>query len=307
MDGTWRGWALRLGVLVVLAALWGGSYVFVRVAVGALGPLPLMALRVALAGAALVLYAAITGRRRAVRMNRRILALGALNAAIPFLLIATAQLRVEVSVAAILNATLPLFAALVDSAWSGRPIGTRRAGGLLLGVVGVALVLGWTPVAADPAWLLAAGACLLAALSYGTAGVYAARRLEGVPPLTLAIGQQLGATALLVPPALLRAPRAWPSREVVAAVLALALLSTALGFVLYFFLITAAGPVTAGSVTFLIPVFGVLWGGWLFDEPVGSGMLAGVAAILAGVFLVRDPPRPPPAPARTPRAPRRPA
>lgn len=123
------------------------------------------------------------------------------------------------------------------------------------------------------------------------AGVHAARRLVGVPPLTLAIGQQLGAAALLVPPALLWAPASWPSPTLVGAVLALAFLSTALGFVLYFYLVTSARPVTAASVMFLVPVFGTLWGVLLFDDPLGRGLVAGLAAILAGVILVRDPPR----------------
>jgi drug/metabolite transporter (DMT)-like permease len=275
-------------ILVALAALWAGSFLFVGVAVGALGPFPRMAARVTLAGAALALCAAVAGRPGAVRLTPRLLLLGALNAAIPFSLIAAAQLHLTASVAAILNATVPLFSALTATAWQRRPVGSRCLAGLGLGIGGVALVTGWTPIAPSRSWILAAAASLLASASYGLAGVYAARRLAGTSALTLAIGQQLGAALLLLPPALVWAPARWPSPAVVAAVLALALLSTALGFVLYFVLVTRAGPVTAASVTFLIPVFGVLGGAVLLGDPVSRGMLIGLAAILGGVLLVRD-------------------
>jgi drug/metabolite transporter (DMT)-like permease len=287
-SGVNRTTGLQLAALVALAALWGASFLFIGVAVGALGPVPLMASRVTLAGAALVLCAAITGRLGAVRLTPGLLLLGALNAAIPFSLIAAAQLHLTASVAAILNATVPLFAALAAAAWQRRPVAPRCLAGLGLGLTGVALVVGWTPINPSRGWLLAAAASLLASASYGVAGVYAACRLPGTSALTLAIGQQLGAAVLLVPPALVWAPARWPPPAVAGAVLGLALLSTALGFVLYFFLVTRAGPVTAASVTFLIPLFGVLGGTLLLGDPLGRGVLVGLAAILGGVFLVRD-------------------
>jgi drug/metabolite transporter (DMT)-like permease len=282
-----RGVTTTIG-LVSLAALWGGSFVFIAMAVQPLGPIPLMALRVTLAGLALVLHAAVVGRLGAVRLSPRVLVLGVLNAAIPFSLIATAQLHLTASTAAVLNATVPLFAAFAAAAWDRRSIEGRRVAGLGFGLSGVALVVGWTPTAPSATGLVAAAASLLASASYGLASVYAARELPGTPALTLAIGQQLGAAMLLVPPAVFLAPSTWPSPGVIGAVLALAVLSTALGFVLYYVLITSAGPVTAASVTFLIPIFGVVGGVKLLGDPLGPGMLAGLAAILVGVVLVRD-------------------
>jgi drug/metabolite transporter (DMT)-like permease len=282
-----RGVAIWLA-LATLAALWGCSFVFIGVAVRPLGPIPLMALRVTLAGLALVMYAAVTARLGGVRLPPRVLVLGALNAAIPFCLIAAAQLHLTASTAAILNATVPLFAALAAAVWERRLIEGRRVTGLVVGLSGVALVVGWTPAAPSTTGLLATAASLLASASYGLASVYAARKLPGTPPLTLAVGQQVGAAMLLIPPALFLAPAAWPSPGVVGAVLALAVLSTALGFVLYYSLIGSAGPVTAASVTFLIPIFGVVGSVALLGDPLGPGLLAGLAAILAGVVLVRD-------------------
>jgi drug/metabolite transporter (DMT)-like permease len=282
-----RGVITTIG-LVSLAALWGGSFVFIGMAVRPLGPIPLMALRVTLAGLALVLYAAVAGRLGAVRLSPRVLVLGALNAAIPFCLIAAAQLHLTASTASILNATVPLFAAIAAAVRERRAMQAKRVAGLALGLSGVALVVGWAPAVPSTADLLAAAASLLASASYGLASVYAARQLPGAPALTLAIGQQVGAAMLLVPPAVFLAPAAWPSPDVVGAVLALAVLSTALGFVLYYFLITSVGPVTAASVTFLIPIFGVVGGVALLGDPLGPGLLAGLAAILAGVVLVRD-------------------
>jgi len=276
-----------LGALVILGALWGASFIFIRVAVPALGPFVLVDLRVLLAAAALVLYAVIASSLPKLRSNwGRFLVLGGFNAALPFTLIAAAEINLTASLAAILNATTPLFAAVVAAVWIGEVLTPKRVGGLLLGIVGVAVVVGWTPVALSPVVVLSVGASLVAALSYGLGGVYAKRAFPGVPPLGMAIGQQAAAGLLLVPPAAATLPGEAPSLAVVLSLLSLSLLSTALAYLLYFRLITSVGPTSTLTVTFLVPVFGLLFGALFLEEPVGVGTFVGLGVILSSVALV---------------------
>ncbi len=279
--------ARDLGALLLLGALWGASFLFIEVAVPALGPLLLVDLRVLLAAAALALCAVIVGRLPALRARwREFLVLGGLNAAAPFTLIATSQVNLTASLAAILNSTTPLFAAVVAAAWIGEALTVKKAVGLLLGVVGVAVLVGLDPVPLSRIVLLSVGASLLAAFFYALGGVYAKRAFLGVSPLGMGIGQQAGAAAILLPPSIATFPGEPPAITVVLSVLGLALLSTAVAYLLYFRLITSVGPTKTLTVTFLVPVFGMLFGVLLLEEPFGPGTLVGLAIILSGVALV---------------------
>lgn len=162
----------------------------------------------------------------------------------------------------------------------------RKIVGLMLGVAGVAVLVGWNSQPMSRVMVLSVCASLGAALAYGLGGVYAKRAFSGVPSLTMAVGQQAAAAAILLPLAAATLPGEPPSLNVVFSVLALALLSTALAYLLYFRLITNVGPTKTLSVTFLVPVFGVLFGVLFLDEPFGPGTLAGMGIILAGVALV---------------------
>jgi drug/metabolite transporter (DMT)-like permease len=275
--------------LVVLAALWGASYLFIRVASPVLGPFALMEIRVWLAAGALVPYAAAVGALPPLRGRwHRYLLLGAINAAIPFTLIAYSTIHLTASLTAILNATTPLFTALVAAAWLGDRITWRRAFGLALGFSGVAGVVGWTHLSLSPAVLMAAGASVLAAFSYAVGGIYARSLFAGTPAVGATIGQMAGAGVVLLPLAAARMPTAWPAPAVTWSVLALALLSTSIAYLFYFYLLRRVGPTRTLSVTYLIPVFGIFWG-WLFlGEQIGPGTLAGFAAILVAIALVTE-------------------
>lgn len=276
-----------LGALFLLGALWGGSFLFIRVAVPSLGPALLMDLRVFFAAVALVLYAIAMGRLGGFRSRwRQFPVLGGLNAALPFTLIAAAEINLTASLASILNSTTPLFTAVVAALWIGESLTGRKVAGLALGVAGVALLVGWNSQPMSGVVILSVCASLAAALAYGLGGVYAKRTFSRVPPLTMAVGQQAAAAAILLPLATVTFPGEPPSSSVVFSVLALALLSTALAYLLYFQLITNVGPTKTLSVTFLVPVFGVLLGVWFLGEPFGPGTLAGMGVILAGVALV---------------------
>jgi drug/metabolite transporter (DMT)-like permease len=279
--------ARDLGALFLLGALWGASFLFIRVAVPALGPFALMELRVGFAAAVLALCAAVVGRLPQLRVRwKEFLFIGALNAAIPFSLIAAAEIYLTASLAAILNSTTVLFTAVVAAVWANETLTVRKAVGVVLGIFGVVVLVGWDPIALNGVVLLAVGAMLAASLSYGLGAVYIKRTFIGIPPLGMAIGQLTGAATLLLPLAIVSLPEERPSAAVTLSVLGLALLSTAVAYMLYFRLIGNVGPTSTVTVTLLVPVFGLLFGVVLLDEPFGPGTLVGLGIILSSVVLV---------------------
>ncbi len=275
------------GILLLLGAMWGASYLFIRIAVPALGPVVLMDARVLLAGGALVLYALVARRMPAFKGQwRSFLILGAINGAIPLTLIAAAELNLPASLAAMLNATVPLFTALVAAVWLKERLTLQKVIGLLLGMVGVGVLVGLSPLPLTGILVLSAGASLLAALSYAFGNVYASRNFKGTSSLALSIGQQLATGVVLVPFAFLRLPTTFPSTEVILAFLGLSLISTSIAYLLYFHLIQAVGATRTALVTFLVPVFGLLWGVLFLQETITAGTLVGLAIILSSVFLI---------------------
>lgn len=273
--------------LLLLSILWGGSFLFIRITAPALGPVVVAELRVLLAGLALALFAAATHRQLELRARwRQYLIIGVINSAIPFALIATAELHLTASLAAVLNATSPLFGAVIAALWLRDPLTPRKLAGLALGVAGVAILTGVSLPHLSPAILLAVGASLAAAASYGLSGNYLKARMAGAPSIGLATCSQLAAALVLAPIVPFALPPAWPNPTVVACMLALALLSTALAYILYFRLVTDIGPMQALTVTFLTPLFGVFWGALLLNEPITIGTIAGGLVVLAGTALV---------------------
>lgn len=279
----------ELGLLVALGALWGASFIFIRVAVPALGPFVLVEMRVGLATVALIVYAVLAKKALKARHRwKEFILLGALNAAIPFTFISAAELKLTASLGAILNSTTPLFGALVAALWLGDAFTTRKVVGLLFGVAGVVVLVGWSPMTLDLALFLAVGASLTGALFYGIGSVYAKKNFGGIPPLGMAVGQLAGASVVMLPLAALDVPGEVPSPVVVVSLLSLALLSTAAAYLIYFRLLASVGPTKTLTVTFLVPVFGVLFGAILLDEPVGVGTVLGLVIILASLVFVNE-------------------
>lgn len=278
--------ARDLADLALLAALWGASFLFLRVAVGAFGPLALIALRVVIAAAVLLPLAAWHGRLGAIRAHALPIAVtGILNSALPFVLLAYAALSLNAGFMSLLNAATPLWGALFAWLWLGDRPGVSRTLGLAVGVAGVAM-LAWPHASFRPGGSGGAIAvCLLATLSYGLAANYARRWLAGVDALASAAGSLGAAAVAMLPLALLDLPRAMPSPVEWAAVALLGVGSTGLAYVLFFRLIANVGASRAIAVTFLVPVFAVLWGAVFLDEAVTLDMLAGGAVILAGTAL----------------------
>lgn len=276
-----------LAALVTLGALWGASFLFIRVAVPALGPFVLVGLRVGLAALVLALFAVAS--RRALKLRGLwgpLLFVGFANTAVPFSLISASEVHLTASLAAILNSTTVLFTALVAAVWLGDSLTPKKILGVLLGIFGVAVLVGWDPLPLSPIVLLSVAAVLGASLCYGVGGVYTKRTFAGVPPLTLAVGQQTAAAGVMIPVALTDLPGETPSVAVALCVLGLAVLSTAVAYLLFFYLINSAGPTATSTVTLIVPVFGLLFGVLFLGEPVGLGTIVGLAVILSSVVLI---------------------
>jgi len=273
-------------LLTTLAALWGGSFTFMRYAVPALGPVPLAFARVALAAAVLFAIALARLPVREIRSRwRDFLVIGILNSALPFSLFCFAEQYVSASTGAILNATSPFFGAIAAAIWLSEPLSLNKVVGMLVGFAGVVILVGGHVDAMSRIVVLAIAACLVASLCYGLASVYVKRRMQGVSSIALACGSQLAA-ALVLAPALPFTPVPGPVTPlVVANVVALAIGSTAVAYLIYFKLIADIGPSRALTVTFLIPLFGVAWGVVFLGEAVTLEMAGGGVLIVAGTAL----------------------
>ena len=279
-----------LNDFMLLAAIWGSSFLFMRIAVVDFGPLPTAAVRVGIAAAFLLPLVLLRGLGGVLLKNwRRVFLVGLFNSGIPFACFAFALLSITTGLSAILNATVPMFGAIVAWFWlKDRPTGSRVLG-LLIGFAGVAM-LAWDkatfkPDASGvaPGWAVLA--CLFACLCYALSASYAKRHLTGLPPLVTAAGSQIGATVGLVLPAVWLWPAQTPGGGAWLAVAAVGVLCTGIAYVLYFRLIETAGPARALAVTFVVPVFAVFYGAVFLGEVVTLWMLLCAVVIICGTAL----------------------
>ena len=272
--------------LVVLAAIWGGSFLFMRIAAPVLGPAVLIEYRVVFAALFLAAVGWFLNKRLDLRANwKHYLVLGLFNSALPFLLFAFAARTLSASVLSVLNATAPLWGALLGAAWSRQPVGLRTAFGLLLGTAGVALLVGLDDVSSRPGAALAVTAALVAAFSYGIASLYA-RSARSVEPFANAHGSMWAASLLVVPALPFFPAPGQPTVGIMAAVLALGVVCSGIAYILYFRLIEEVGTTSALTVTFLNPVFGILWGALFLGEAIGWHTVVGSSVVLVGTALV---------------------
>lgn len=284
---------LALGLeFLLLAALWGASFLFMRQGAAEFGALPTAGLRVGLAALFLLPAFLVPGVWASFRQRARaILFAGLLNSGIPFALFAYAVMHIPTGLTAILNATVPLSGAVVAWVWLGDRPGASRAVGLLIGFAGVSLLVigksGLSSLAGggQSASVLAMGACLLATVLYGIAASFTKRYLTGVHPLATATGSQIGAALGLALPTLWLWPAQPASASAWGAVAAVALLCTSIAYILFFRIIAKAGPAKALTVTFLVPVFALGYGVWLLDETITAWMLLCGLVIVCGTAL----------------------
>ncbi|HKB58830.1 MAG TPA: DMT family transporter [Gallionellaceae bacterium] len=272
--------------LFSLAAIWGAAFLFTRIGAPALGPVILIEARVGLAALFLAAVALLMRRRLNVATNwKHYLILGGLNGALPFLLFAFAAQTLSASVLSVMNATAPIWGAAIGAVWARRQPDMRTLFGLLLGISGVAMVVGVDYAVTLHGAMLAIAAALLAPLSYGIATHYA-KSAPVVDGFSNAHGSMWAASLMLLPALPFAGTAGNHGIGLVLAVLSLGIVCTGIAFLLYFRLVRDIGPTGALTVTFLIPAFGILWGHVFLGEPVSAGMIAGSGIIILGTVLV---------------------
>jgi drug/metabolite transporter (DMT)-like permease len=279
-----------LSELLLLAALWGASFLFMRMGAAEFGPIALVAVRVTGATLFLMPLLLMRGQMSVLRQHwRPIFVVGLTNSALPFLCFGYAALSITAGLSAIFNAATPLFGAAIAWLWLKDKLTPPRILGLVVGFAGV-LWLAWNKTDHSAAfkpggsgWAIVA--CLAGAVFYGISASLTKKTLAGVAPMAVAAGSQLSATLALAVPAWLWWPSLMPSGNAWLTAAALAVFSTGVAYVLFFRLIANVGPANAISVTFLIPAFAVLWGWMLLGEQINAAMLVGCAVILLGTGL----------------------
>ncbi|MEL6383618.1 MAG: DMT family transporter [Cyanobacteria bacterium J06626_18] len=277
---------LQIAELFALAALWGGSFLFMQIAAPEFGPVWLIEFRVLLAGLALLPLLLRQGLLSELnRSLRPLMIVGLLNSALPFSLLAFASLYLPAGMTAILNGTAPFFGVGVAFVWLHEKLTVNRVVGLLLGFTGVVVLVGLREAAVTSSllWAIAAGLC--AALLYAIAAPFIRLNLQGVPSLVIATGSQLSAAVCLLPVLTFTRPEAFPTTLSILALVGLALLSTSMAYILYFRLINSVGSTRALTVTYLIPLFAILWGALFLKEAITVAMVMGGGLILLGTAI----------------------
>jgi len=272
--------------LILLAALWGGSFLFMRIAVPVLGPVWLMELRVLLA--ALILLPLLIRQnqwRDLFRYKWPLLIVGAFNAAIPFSLLAFMTLHTTAGFASIVNATTPLFGIIVGLLWMHESLTLNRSIGFVAGFAGVGVLMGWPGITPTPLFYMGVGAGLLASLLYAMVATYSRQHLGNAPVLLVVTGSQLGAAVVMAPLLPLTVPTTPPTALALLGTAGLALFSTAIAHLIYFRLINNIGPTQALTVSYLVPLFALLWSAIALREPITLAMIAGCGLILLGTAI----------------------
>ena len=280
--------------LLGLAAIWGASFLFMRMIAPEIGTVPTAFFRVSISAAGLLVILAM------LRVSwdfqgkfKTVLLLGVINSGIPATMYSVAAQVLPAGYSAIFNATTPLMGVLIGGLFFSERLTPSKIAGVALGLFGVAILTRAGPVAFDASLLMGALACLLATTCYGFAGFLARRWLDqrgGLDSRLSALGSMLGATLFLLPlfaySAISHPPASWGGWQVWSSLLGLGLVCTAFAYILYFRLLSSIGPVKSMTVTFMIPPFGVLWGALLLNEPLSMAHLYGGVLIAGALWLV---------------------
>lgn len=274
-----------LARLLALAAIWGGGFLFIRMGAPILGPTILIEYRVGLAAIFLFFVALVLHKPLHLKQHwKHFLILGIFNAALPFTLFGYAALTLTASSMSILNATSPIWGAVINAVWMRHPLNGRTMLGLSMGVVGVALIVGFDHLAEQKGAGLAIAATLLATFCYGLATNYT-NLAKPVDSFSNAHGSMWAASLLILPALPFASAPATPNLNVMLAVVALGIVCTGIAFLLYFRLVKDIGGTSTLTVTFLIPVFGILWGHLFLDEVITPSMIVGSLVVVSGTAL----------------------
>lgn len=272
--------------LVFLAALWGASFLFMRVGSPEFGPILFMAFRTLTASIFLIPFMVLKNQHSQLKGRwRQVFIMGAFNTAIPFALFAYAVLTLSAGVTSVLNATTPLFGALIAFVWLKNKTSFVGMLGLSLGFIGVYILMSDKITGTNDSVILPTIAVLGATFCYGVAANYTKQYMSDIKPLALAAGSQISSTLMLLPIGLFFLPEQMPSNDAILSVILLGVLCTGIAYIIFFRLIAEAGATNAISVTYLIPVFGLFWGYLFLDEQITLTIIAGSSCILFGVGL----------------------
>nr|WP_232916845.1 DMT family transporter [Pseudomonas corrugata] len=283
--------------LLSLAAIWGASFLFMRIIAPVIGTIPTAFFRVSIAFVGLLVILTLMRVDWNFRGKLKVvMLLGLINSGIPATFYSLAAQVLPAGYSAIFNATTPLMGVLIGGLFFNEKLTLAKVSGVFLGLLGVGILTRAGPVAFDLQLLMGALACLLATTCYGFAGFLTRRWLDhqgGLDSRLSALGSMFGATVFLLPlfgySVISQPPASWGGWSVWLSLLGLGLVCTALAYILYFRLLSSIGPVKSMTVTFLIPPFGVLWGALLLDEPLGMAHVYGGLLIAAALWLVLKP------------------
>ncbi|MEE1674593.1 DMT family transporter [Agarivorans aestuarii] len=272
--------------LLLLSAIWGSSFLFMRIAAPVLGPAMLIELRVGFAALFLLLVGYFLKKKLNLKQHwRHYFILGFFNSALPFLLLAYAAQTLSASLLSILNATAPIWGAIISALWLRQALPGKKVLGLVIGVVGVAILVGFDNASIEPGAKLAIAASIGAAVCYGIASSYA-HSAKSVEPFANAHGGMWASTILVLPALLFFPVVETPSSNLLLSVVFLGVVCSGVAYLLYYRLISDVGASSALTVTFLIPIFGIFWGSVFLQESIGWSTVVGTMIILLGTALV---------------------
>ncbi|RJG03000.1 DMT family transporter [Noviherbaspirillum sedimenti] len=284
-----------LAKLVFVSAIWGSAFIFLRVAVPEMGMWLTSILRASLASVALVTFTTLAGLPMQWRRNFRHFAIiGFFGNVVPFVTFSFAALHIPAAHSAVLNSTVPLFGALLSVVFLAERLTMRMLLGLLLGIAGVAILVGAGSLLLNAAILMAVAVCLLGAMAVALASIIVKKTGNGggIHPIVMAAGSLALGSAAMLPALPFSLPAAMPSSVAWTCTVAVALVSTGLAQAMFISLILKIGPTRAMSATFLLPLFSMLWGILFLREAVGAATLIGAMVVLAAMGLVLTAPRP---------------
>ncbi|WP_146491093.1 DMT family transporter [Vibrio sp. T20] len=272
--------------LIILAAIWGGSFLFMRIAASPLGPAVLIEARVLCAAVTLLLVSFYLKRKLSFNTHsKHFFILGLFNTALPFLCFAYAAQTLNASTLAILNSTAPIWAAIIGAIWTKTALERKVILGLGIGVTGVCVLVGWDAMNIGQEAIVPIFAAVMAAFSYGIASNYT-KTAPKVEAFNNAHGSMWAAVLIVLPFVFFMPMREAPDLTITTSVILLGAVCTGLAYLLYFNLINELGAPSALSVTFLIPVFGILWGNLFLNEAIGINTIIGSILVITGTMLV---------------------
>ena len=274
-------------LLILLAAIWGASFIFMRILAPALGPVATADMRLLIAGIVLALYMKSQKRSLSWKIHwKKYVVIGLLNSGFSFLLFSFAALHLPASVSVILNSLTPLFGALSAVIWLKQKLTLKLVIGIILGFTGVVIIRGGANIEFNLITFLSIGACILATIFYGIGGIYVKLKAHDIHPSAIAAGSQLSVGLLFLPLIFILPIHTEITLTIVVITILFAVLCSAIAYLIYYRLIKNLGPVKTTTVTFLIPVFGFIWGAIFLQETISLGMILGGMIVLSGIYFV---------------------